>query len=445
MKSTEKDSIPDQNEYIHLMVSDSEFLRRCLFKLSEKLFTSKFRRYLVRALYEYYREYEEAPGLSNFDLFIEFSIKKGLINRKNKELYEKYKETIKNKKIPNRKIYIDKLSDFITIMCGKKAGEEIEEELKRDDPRKEKIIEIFNNNLNMSLGFNDLKYESILDISKDDIDLQQPVTKFNIPVLDSALGGGIKRGTLTVLFGFTGSGKTYLCIHLGKLAARFGNTVLHSHTEMSTKQIRARYIRSITGMTKEEYQSKVGSSLKLVRKAMMKNSMIFISPAEENSYSITSLIDSVEEYNKTNKKKISLLLIDSPDEFTPPPGKYKDNIAANTAIYSYLIRKSIELDIAIVVTTQSNRAGENTYWLTHSHIGWNIGKSQKASCVISLNVSQQEILKGYCRYLLIKSRDEKTGTKCWSKRNLERAQCVLESGKYVKQDYDERLEDAKEL
>lgn len=66
--------------------------------------------------------------------------------------------------------------------------------------------------------------------------------KTDIPFFDDLLGGGLIRGTLTILLAAPGAGKTALCAQIGEAIAEHGRQVLYLNLEMTGDQMLARSI-----------------------------------------------------------------------------------------------------------------------------------------------------------------------------------------------------------
>lgn len=68
--------------------------------------------------------------------------------------------------------------------------------------------------------------------------------KTDIAFFDDLLGGGLIRGTLTILLAAPGAGKTALCAQIGEAMAEHGKPVIYLNLEMTADQMLARSISS---------------------------------------------------------------------------------------------------------------------------------------------------------------------------------------------------------
>ena len=68
--------------------------------------------------------------------------------------------------------------------------------------------------------------------------LQPAPLSLGCPLLDRALGGGVRRGALTEVAGASGAGKTQLCLQVCVAAARRGQGVVYLCTEGAFPQAR---------------------------------------------------------------------------------------------------------------------------------------------------------------------------------------------------------------
>lgn len=74
-----------------------------------------------------------------------------------------------------------------------------------------------------------------------------------LPYLDEKMNGGLGKGRFGCFLGKKGGGKTHTLVHLGAAACRAGYRVLHVSLELTKEQTRARYDRSLLGLTFEEF------------------------------------------------------------------------------------------------------------------------------------------------------------------------------------------------
>ena len=64
-------------------------------------------------------------------------------------------------------------------------------------------------------------------------------TPVGVPSLDDLLGGGVEHGCLSLTYGEAGSGKTNLCLQVGRNVARSGKKAIYIDTEgLSTERLR---------------------------------------------------------------------------------------------------------------------------------------------------------------------------------------------------------------
>ena len=208
------------------MIYDTDFLTKCSKRLPKEIFTSKLRQNLVQSLYSFHEVIGVAPGEDNFQDMIDFASTSLLINKKNESLYIGFFEKLKSKKLPNKRVLQHNLSNFVKIMAARKAQLELSDELERKTLRPDKLLEILKDSSEMALEFSDFPLETLFNFSHKN-ERREIASFFNIPLIDNCLRGGVRRPTFTVILGFTGTGKTFLTVHLGKMGARLGNNVLH--------------------------------------------------------------------------------------------------------------------------------------------------------------------------------------------------------------------------
>jgi len=280
----------------------------------------------------------------------------------------------------------------------------------------------------------DNKAEPITDDPIVD-DRTDVASKFNIPAIDASLGGGLKFGIYGIVLAYTNIGKTWCVAHLAKLAARIGNPVLVIENEISNRKFRDRLKMCLTGMSSSEMENEPGKVRKIIKTSMVKKSNIFLLSEEEKGMAVSDIPTVIADINDRYGVKVRTILIDSADDMQPPVGRYKDDISKNTALHTWLKNWARTDDMCIITTAQSQRRGEERWWLTSGTVGENINKIRKATVGISLNASPGESASGYLRLFLFKHTDGPVGTKVWVKTNFSIGQFCCDSGMYKHEEY----------
>lgn len=433
----------DQDIIVSLMIFDTEFLERCVRKgVSKELFSSDVRQKTVSIIYDFFMKYSKSPRETIAEL-IQESMKTGRINDNDEDLFYSYLEKLSNIDLSNvRTEYVlDKIDDFIKKRILLTTTNQLQKMKERIVVGTDKPIKVLRKAIEDIDRLVDRKtIESLLDENTYDFS-EDMLTRFNIPEIDKAIGGGLKRGNFAVIQAYTNRGKTWSCAHLAKIAARFGNPSLLIGVEVANKTLKLRLKMSMTGLTMDEIAKQPGAVKNLIKTSMVKKSDIILLSDEEKGMHVDNLSVILKEIEDVKGYKPELILLDSADDMLPPrsSSRYRDKLDESTAIYTWLKNFAKDNDVCIVTTSQTKRIGETKFWITTSDIGDNINKMRKCTIGVSLNASEAEMNLGFLRFYLNKNTDGPVGAKAWAKQNLNIGQFIIDSGRYDWAEYKEML------
>lgn len=434
----------DQDRVINQLIFDTDFLQRCKRKgLEPELFTSEIRRSLVDYIFSFYEKYKEAP----YDQVIDILSGSGGngFQRKLRDddilAMQDYLELIvaeTNSPGRVRRLY-DKLVEFIdkriihtTISRLNKAKDRIDgspETLK-------KIVDEASQQLAVSSTL-----DGTLGIF-DEVDFKpEPwLSRFNIPAIDQAVGGGLSCPNLVIVQAFTGRGKTWSICHLAKIGLRLGNDVICLVTEMNAKKFLARMRQTLTGMTSYEIRENIQKARVTLERSLVKGSMFHLISDQvklDKDFAIDSLDGIVQDIEERRGREQKIILIDSPDDMEPP-AEWDINrskaIEKSKAIWTWLRNYSQEKEKLIVGTSQSQRRSETLLWTTSGNIGDDLNKVRRATLGISINGSKQEVEAGFIRLLVFKNTYGAEMKAAWVETDFDRGMFRKDDGEIVSLD-----------
>ena len=423
----------EQDKIINQLIFDADFINKCIrLELSKDLFLGEIRQSIVEYIYKYFEKYSEAPTDNIVDILSESSIIPIKIKEDDFELAIDYiSRTIKIKNTEGKiKALYDKISSFKNKQIIYNTISRLNKMKDRIDGTEDKmqtVIKEADEQLSRSSLF--ATTESIFD--SEGYSENQIITKFNIPAIDLAIGGGFIAPNLAIIQAFTGRGKTWSMTHLIKMAARLGNDCVVFETEMATVKFKNRMRMSLTGMSYSDLLRNLNEADATMKASMVANSEIHIVPEVKmgKNYSITALKSIIDEIQDRTGKEQALIFIDSPDDLDPPKEAYASNkIEKSQAVFTWLRNYSQTENKCLIVTCQSQRSAENLLWTTSGNIGDDINKVRRATIGISINAFKKECDAGYIRLLVFKNTHGPEMKACWIKTNYEIGQFIQEAG-----------------
>lgn len=435
----------DQDKVVYLMLFDTSFLMTCVRKkIASRLFSSEVRQRLVDIVLEYYTNYQRAPAEDIVEL-ISLKIKSGRIREEDLDMYSAYLDKVcsQDESEISADFLIDRIESFMKKRIASTAISsliKLRDRLGIEPDRCVTVMREAIRDIDSMIGRQVV--ESFVEDSSTELDLEV-TTRFNIANIDESLGGGLRRGQLVVILGFINIGKSWSITHLAKMAARLGRTCLIISIEMANKLLKIRLKMCLTGMTKNELARDKSAAKSIIETSMVRGSDIILLSDDESNLRVDGIPSVLEEIEKKYSHKPRLILIDSADDLLPPEGmdNYKP-IERSKAVYTWLKNYAKDNDICIVTTTQAQRRGEKTYWMTAGYVGDDINKLRKATVGISLNATKDEIDAGYVRLYLFKNTDGPVGAKAWALQDFRRGQFICDKGKFNYIEYKEILKEA---
>lgn len=424
-------NLDEQDRIISQLIFDKEFLQKSIRKgVKPELFTSETRRILVEYIFEYWSKYKEAPIEAVIDITSNngFSIK--LKDDDIKSMYDYLEIVTSISSSPGKIKYLfDKLTLFIDKRIIHNSITKLQKMKDCVDGSPESLSRIIHDaSEKLSIRSSMDSVESLFDVDNDLLIDPQWLTRFNLPPIDSTYGGGLTSPNFIVLQGFTGRGKTWCIGHLAKIALRLGNDPICIITEMSNKKFKQRMQMAITGLTAVELRSKMGIAREIMSKSMIKGSDLkLISEAVklDIGFTIDKIESIVKDIEDQTSKEQKLILIDSPDDMEPPPGRLiTKTMDKSTAIFTWLRNYTQEKDKCVIVTCQSQRISEKLLWTTSGNIGDDLNKVRRATLGISINGFKKEVDGGYIRLLVFKNTYGPTMKACWVKTNFKYGQFI---------------------
>lgn len=436
-----------QDKTLRLMITESSLLNKMRGILKPVYFNSPLAKNLCSGIYDFFDKYRCAPNFEQLDGILSTLIEKRIISEDEIDIYVTYLDRLINDvKVDNitRAYLLDNAKTYargqilaiVTKACNKA--------LKENKPASDVISyisEALEEYSSVGQQSNLVTLEKAIDTYSSVNDI---VTCMNVGPIDKQLGGGFQRGLFYVILGYTEGGKTWMMIHLGKLAARLGMLVVHIVVELSNSIVVKRYKQSMSYHRVGDLLANHKYIKEIVRKSMVNRTNIILVDEEEKSKPIDSLLTIRDQVVKEYGKAPDLWLIDSAEDYLPPGNKkHKDEYSAEGATFTYL-KDFAKMNTCVITTAQAMKQSEKILWLGASHCSGSALKMRKAMGAISLNATPQEKELGIYRVHLFKHTEGERGAKAWVRRNYTRGQAVIESGSMRIVEKDGRVMDYKD-
>ena len=188
--------------------------------------------------------------------------------------------------------------------------------------------------------------------------LQAALVPTGLTVLDKAIGGGLERGTSTVIMARPSMGKTALMCQMADLASACGLTVAVFSKEMTRRQwlrrmafrrARVSWLAFKQGTAPPSDRERV---LQWVQQFASRDTLYLDDAVPQTSGDAMALCDTL----KRRSGKLDLVLVDHLRLFSDPGDKEVKRLGTISWNLKQLAKR---LDCAVVVAAQLNRAAEN--------------------------------------------------------------------------------------
>jgi RecA/RadA recombinase len=203
---------------------------------------------------DYWKRYGRAPGAQTGDLVADI-IDAGDAKAR---LYEEIlRSTVELADTVNETYVLDQLRAFVRVQQIKRAIMQSAERINAQAELATDEVEAIWNDLLRSkeqIAFNRglslAEFGRVLDyLEGQQLEFPMGITQFDEAHIGPA------RGTVLLLLGPSGKGKSWFCVHLGKMALLAGKRVLHITLEMSEEQVAQRYYQSLFSASKRDRES----------------------------------------------------------------------------------------------------------------------------------------------------------------------------------------------
>jgi KaiC/GvpD/RAD55 family RecA-like ATPase len=216
--------------------------------------------------------------------------------------------------------------------------------------------------------------------------------------LDAVLGGGYRRGTITVWLGATSVGKTMMLVFQSVMFMLQGKNVLFISLEDSKDVILERFDNVLLGNVREnveEVVSRVEFLKELGRVEVMYSSRLSIVELE-------SLVESCADW-------VDVLVVDYGDLVHLGKSFKEADWVEQGEIFERMMRIADKHDKWVVTASQANREAVNKKVLSLDNVSRSYRKVQVADYVLAISQTKEEEQQGLLRIVVLKNKFGKRG------------------------------------
>lgn len=223
------------------------------------------------------------------------------------------------------------------------------------------------------------------------------------PVLDSKLGGGWERKTITTFIAPTGTGKSMFLVNCAAALVEQGLNVLYVTLEMADYKIGLRADSYFSGLSiddscKVQNRDRVKSSIKEKAKGRF-----IIKEWPTKRATVETIRSHVQRLIQTKGFTPDAIIVDYPDLLRPVRsyGEKRHELEGN---YEELRGLAQELNCIMIVADQTNRGGLDLELVTISAISEAYAKATVCDLIITISRTPEDKINNTGRIFIAKSR-----------------------------------------
>lgn len=238
--------------------------------------------------------------------------------------------------------------------------------------------------------------------SRAEKSIREPIST-GWPVLDSKLGGGWERKTISTFIAPTGAGKSMFLVNSAAALIEQGLNVLYVTLEMADYKIGLRTDSWFTGLSIDESaQPSNRDKVKTAIKERAKGRFI-IKEWPTKRASVETIRSHVQRLIQTKDFKPDAIIVDYPDllKSVKSYGEKRHELEGN---YEELRGLAQELNCVMIVADQTNRGGLDLELVTISAIAEAYSKATVCDLIITISRTPEDKMNNTGRLFIAKSR-----------------------------------------
>lgn len=399
IKSFEEMGKSYQEKTMQALIEDSQFAKMMADVFNPKYFTFVHLKEISKIFFDYNNKYKNFPTANLLYVLLkkEFEESDPAIVQIANSFFQKIAEgplTGDMAWIQETSLEFCKRQEIISAMA--ECLDQVEN--KKYDSIQSTIRKALDRGCPNDFGHN---YEEDLDIRAEK-SIRCPIST-GWPVLDSKLGGGWERKTITTFIAPTGAGKTMFLTNCAAALIKQGHNVLYVTLEMADFKIGLRADSWFSGLSiddcsKQENRQKIKECINNSAKGRL-----IIKEWPTKRATTETIRSFVQRLQQTKGFKPDAIIVDYPDLLRPTRsyGEKRHELEGN---YEELRGLGQELDAIIIVADQTNRSGLDLEVVTISSIAEAYSKATVCDLIITVSRTQDDKANNTGRILIAKSR-----------------------------------------
>lgn len=381
-----------QTKVLYSLLTDKEFLQNIADILISDYFDSPAHKWIIDYILQYYAKYNTHPTVDVLKVEIK-KLKNDILQISIKEeLKEAYNST------EDDTDYVKE--EFLNFCKNQRMKEAL---LKSVDLLDAGAFEDIRRLMDNALKAGVPKDVGLI-LSKDIETRYREEEEIRVPfpweIFNEITDGGLPLGSLCILMGGTGSGKSTTACHMALHAAKLGFNVSYYTLELSDKYVGKKIDSVLTGI--EMKQLKYNRQLIEEKNAELAGTIVV-----KEFYPGRSTMDNIESHDKHIKNDlgidIHLTVIDYPELLKPRKSRNDINAESND-IYTDIVGFAKERKRSVIAPSQMNRAGMKADIAEHDAVAGSIGKIFIADFSVTISRKRKDKLARTARFHILKSR-----------------------------------------
>jgi len=238
------------------------------------------------------------------------------------------------------------------------------------------------------------------------VDVDKDLLQFGIPELDEAIGGGMEKGSLSLLVGGSGAGKSMALAHVAVEALLLGHHVFYLTLELSEGRVAQRIARNLTDMTRREVRLDPAEARRRYAavRAMPGAGRFLVGYAEPlvtSPADVRRLVEASARENPGFDPRV--IVVDFLDKLrcNPKASLYEDMLACTDGLRSI----AVDVDGWAFTASQSDRKSTNRPWLDLDAVADSMNKIRSADAVVAIGRTDDDKAADLIRFCVPKRRE----------------------------------------
>jgi replicative DNA helicase len=410
-------------------VRDDAFMRRAAHLLHPDHFENIGEATLVSIALKYYKRFGSIPDNPLLLAFIKDEVKAGAIRKDVLPLLVEAIKRVRADTLVGREYVEEKVATFVRHQAvGNAILKSVDLREKGQFGKIEALIKEA-----ASVGLNDdgdaydyfARNDERMEERTDRVSGKRPPTGITtgIPQMDDLLyHRGWGRKELATIMGTAKSGKTTALVEFAKSASFRRHNVLYVTLEVTARIVAERLDANISDTLIRALEANIHRVRERIANAEKRAGKLVIHEFPSGAFKPSMLRRLIEIYLHRGVR-FDLVVVDYAD-IMAPDYRTDSTIENSKSIYVTLRGIAAEFNLALLTATQTNREGHRATVARIDHISEDFNKARIADLIISINRTEEEVLRNEARLYFAASRNQESGFSIRIKQDLAKMKFV---------------------